>query len=220
MEIKDIKALLVNENEVTNEMILEGYLIGVIRKGGLAVHIVKNRFNGVEGLVPFSMWVQLTEDLEELKQKAQVEADKILKEEFDDTEDETLDEIFDEMTDVFNSVFGGLGKSFDEIRPKAEKVAEDVSEKLESNVSIFLKNLEEIIQDIKPRVQEVQEQVKTEADKVAAKGINGAVRAKLITQRAKLQKMLEWSIEENIATKGYIKKAKAKIAKIEAILAQ
>lgn len=218
-KIEDYKAELVYPHEVTNELIFNGYLVGVYTEHeyNATVIVLKNKMNDVTGEIPLNLWDQLVGDFNDLKEKAQRIAE-------DEVEDEVVDEGFEVveavegLEEILSSVFNSTGKSFDEIRLKVEKVQEEVVSKGNIIFSNFLKDFEKMTADMQPKVQEVaddiKETVKTEADKVAAKGLEKAHRVKLEIKKLKLQKLEDEAVDMDVSTKGFSKKIRNKIQNI------
>lgn len=218
-EIEKIKSELVDANSVTNAMILEGYLVGVIEDNTTdRVRIIKNRVNNVLGIVPVSIWLSLVNNLDDYKIKAINKRGAKLKGLGDEIEENSFNEIFDDFTSVFSD-------SLDRVRPKAEQAKDEIeavvkgsAETLENTLYDFIKSIEKGIEDkiddLQPKVQEV----KTKAARAVVKGITAAQKIKFEIQKVKLIKIKRESISEGVATKGFIKKIDVKINKISLAL--
>jgi len=202
-KLEGYKAELVSPQEVTNELILNGYLVGVYNLENNSVIIVKNELNGVTGEIPTQLWELLVDDLEALNAG--------LKKSETTEENNDEDEFFNEMFENLNPIFNSIGKSFDEIRPKAEKIQEEVTSKGNIIFSNFLKDFEKLTKDMQPRVQEVTEDIK---EKIKTE----AQRTKLILKRKRLENILDEAHDLGVATNGLIKKVNKKIATINDIL--
>jgi hypothetical protein len=232
-EMKDKVQLLKSELEVTNQIMLECDLVGVLVKDniGQRVNVIKNRVNGVSGLIPGSMWDSLVIDYFEMQEKA----DKIGAEEAQKVSDKAEEEALDEIMEVFNDflnelsekpevkkatskineVFEGVAKSLDEIRP--EILVKDVQKSFgeRGNLKSFLESIEKTVNEVYGTAQEkaetVKETVKTKAEEVAVSGISTVQRAKLKREKAQLDLMIDNARNLNVSTKGFEKKVQKKI---------
>ena len=208
--MEEIRAQLVNEKDVTNKMIIEGYLIGVIDHNGYPiVNVIKNRVNSVTGKVPLNIWTSLVEDLEEVKQKAIRKAYEMADEQ--EAEQEAYNEIFGDVSELFEVIGRDFDTIFGKVKPKVKEVVEDVAEKTESTIINFLKDLEKAAQDIRPRVQEVKDTLQSE-------GIKAGRKIQLQIDKVKLQKLQEDADEMGVSTKGFSKKIRNKIQVIDSLL--
>ena len=202
--MEEIRAQLVKEEDVTTKMIIEGHLVGVIDNNGLPiVNIIKNRINTVKGKVPLTIWLSLVEDLEEIKKasirKALETADK--------TEQETYDEIFGDVSELFEVMSKDFNNIFGKVKPKVE----EVTEKTESTVITFLKDLERAAHNVKPRLREIKDTIRSE-------GIKAGRKIQLQADKLKLQKLQEDADEMGVSTKGFSKKIRNKIQVIDSLL--
>lgn len=205
-EILEYKAELVKPLEITNEMIINGYLIGVYEDEQTVV-VVKNRINGVTGRIPRYLWDQLVEDFEEIKQKVQKEAE----EENEEYEENFEEEFIKGFEEFFGPLFNSAEDSYYKVKPKAEKIAQDTVSKGNVIFSNFLKDFEKLTADMKPRVQEVTEDIKKTVKETVK---TESEKARLQIKKLKLQKLEEEAQELGVATKGFSKKVRNKIQDI------
>ena len=232
--------LLDNELEVTNQIMLECDLVGVINKDRSGIEIIKNRMNNVTGLVPSSMWNSLVEDYQALEEKANKKAQEEVQKMSDEAEEEALDEIMEVFNDFLNQmnqmaqkpevqkatskineVFEGAAKSLDEIRPN--ELVKEIQESFgkRGNLKSFLESIEKTVNEVygtaQEKAQEVKETVKTKVDNVA-RALNSYERAQLEIRRDKLIAFQQEAGELGVQTKGFNKKIQKKIDSINKIL--
>ena len=204
--------LLKSELDVTNEIMLECDLVGILVEDniGQRVDVIKNRMNGVQGLIPGSMWDSLVDDYTDLEAKADKQAEDTVDEIWSEAADETLEEAFDAFTDLldsisgkpevkkatskFNDIFEGVAKSFDTIRPKGSKLEslDEIAEVFEAfgkrgDLQSFLesigKTVEGLYDETKEKAKDKAESVK---ESVKTKADKIAAEAIKIKQKAKL----------------------------------
>lgn len=199
--LKNEEAVLCTESEVTNELIINSFLLGVVNSDLPRVTVVKNRLNGVTGEVPFEMWVSLVEDFNELKTRQ-------LRTEPEQEEKSEVEEILE----TFGEAFEGYYKNAYDI---LEEVVEDIQSGVEENIKPKAKNIfgeilsgmEDIAETLKPKVQDFK-------TKGMIKGIQTAALAKMRAKKLRLQTARQIAISEGVATKGFIKRIDKKIAAI------
>lgn len=224
--------MLVRENEATNKVILENDLVGVII-GINEVNVIKNRYNGVMGKIPLFLWKQLEEDYENLGINEQETQETV-----DDHDDfaafselnsildmlnkageaprEKVKEATEEVMDFLNQGNSNLERIKREIAKKAikreaqEKVNQgkeainDVANTLGNIFGDIVDGFDEFVSDIEPKMDRASKDIKDTVDAVG-------VRVEL----AKLKALRESALEQNVATKGFLKKINAKIVALE-----
>ena len=220
-KLENYKAELVYPQEVTEELIAEGYLVGIYNLDRDSVVVVKNRMNGVTGEIPASLWRALVEDLEILRAKKEIEEIEEIEEaeeieEIEKAEEDYLNELnelneLSNLSEIFNPIFDSIGKSFDEIKPKVEQTQDEVIAKGKIIFKNFIEEAERITKEMQPKVQEVTEDIKEKA-------VGKAKRAKLMLKRKRLENILDEADVLGVLTNGLIKKVNKKIASIDSIL--
>ena len=213
-KLESYKAELVYPQEVTEELITGGYLVGIYNLDRDSVVVVKNRMNEVTGEIPASMWRALVEDLEVLRAKKETEEAEET-EEIEKSEEDYLNELneLSGFSEIFNPVFNSIGKSFYEIRPKVEQTQDEVIAKGKIIFKNLIEEVERLTKEMQPKVQEVTEDIKEKA-------VGKAKRAKLTIKRKRLENILDEADVLGVLTNGLIKKVNKKIAAIDDILGE
>ena len=219
--------MLIKENEATNEIILANDLVGVIT-GMNEVNIIKNKYNGIVGKVPLFLYKQIEEDFESTETP-------------EDTQDHDDFASFSELNNILNmfnqatkapkeqvketanSIKDALeqgGLNLDKIKRELakraiKKAAEDKIEEGKEKIKDFgntlgnffgevVDEVEDVVNEVEPRVDQATQDIKDTVESVG-------IRADL----AKLRAVKDFAVEENVATKGFLKKINARIQALE-----
>jgi hypothetical protein len=209
--LENEEARLCTESEVTNEMILKSFLLGVVNSNEPRVTVIKNRLNGVTGEVPFNLWASLVEDFNELKTKQNLQKEK-RKNQTEENSNTELDEIFGAFGEAFEGYFDNFAEVMGDIKDEVkDEFRDNIKPKAKNTFSSMMSGLEDIAETLKPTA----EKIRTEG---MVKGIQTAHIAKLQARKIKLQAARQIAVSEGVATKGFIKKIDRKLAKITQVL--
>jgi len=201
---RNIKAMLIREEDLTNEIILKGNLVGTYSmKYPNVINVVKNRINGVTGKVPFSLWKELVLDLAEL-QKNQDKIDKDPQVKSQETQKENIDNPLDEVLSMFGFDKTKLKVLQEDLYKTIDKIDKDALQKdlqngIEKVTDTFnTKNFKELFNDFSQQLRKEEEKIENE-------------------RKAKFNKLMALRkavVEEGLATKGFLKKINKKIREI------
>jgi gas vesicle protein len=187
--------LLLDEKSITNEIMLREDLVGIVR--GTSIEIVKNTMTKDTGMVPFAQYIRIANS------RGPVSYESLFEPKKEDTSFESQakakqaseeEEIKEAVEGFLKDVFGLVKEVGEGIQTEVETMQKDVTE-----------DIDKFKENVKPDIQR------------AVRGLSNLLKkAEVEADILRLQGVKKFAEQEDISTKGFVKKVDAKIAVLKA----